>query len=479
MSGDWRDDAVARSLWLAEALAAEQGESQRAQGDHRVDVCIVGGGYTGLWTAIHLKEREPALSIAIVEADLCGGGASGRNGGFVLSWWAKFSTLLKLSDADEALRLARASEQAVAEIGEFCRRHGIDAHYRRDGWLWTATNAAQIGAWTSTLDALGRHGVHPFVELAPDAVARLAGSDRHLAGVLETTAATVQPALLARGLRRVAGQLGVQVFEQSPMLRLDRTRPPRVVCPRGSVAADKVVLALNAWAVGIPELRRSLFVVGSDIVASEPAPAELQRIGRTNGPAVSDSRMLVNYYRTTRDGRVVFGTGGGHLGFGGRVGTRFHGTSPRAPEVEANLRALYPDLQKVRVVASWTGPVARTTTGLPCLGTLPGRSDLLYAFGYSGNGVGPSYVGSRILTSLALELEDEWALSPLARGPHGRFPPEPIRYLGGRVIRAAVARKERDEDLARRPPWWVSVLAQLAPGGLVPLNAAVPAAPRR
>ncbi|MFQ5829533.1 MAG: NAD(P)/FAD-dependent oxidoreductase, partial [Candidatus Methylomirabilia bacterium] len=176
--------ATKRSLWLEEALAVEHDEPRVLEGDHRADVCIVGGGYTGLWTAIHLKELKPELDIILIEADLCGGGASGRNGGFVLSWWAKFSTLLKLCSTKEALRLARASENAVAEIGSFCRRHAINAHYRPDGWLWVATNQAQIGAWTTTLKDLKRHGVQPFLELEPKEVARRAGSPAHLAGVL-------------------------------------------------------------------------------------------------------------------------------------------------------------------------------------------------------------------------------------------------------------------------------------------------------
>lgn len=459
-----------RSLWLREALALERPESRPLEGDRRADVCIVGGGYTGLWTAIRLRELAPSLEVLVLEADICGGGASGRNGGFVLNWWAKFGSLLKICGAGEAVRLGLAAAHAVEEIGEFCRRNGIDAHFRRDGWLWAATSAAQIGAWTGTLKALEEHGLRPLVELSAEETARLAGSGTHLAGVLDPDAATVQPALLARGLRRVALERGVQVFEGSPMVGLDRERQLRVVTPRGSVTARRVVLALNAWSVRLAELRRALAVVGSDIVASEPVPGHLARLGWTNGLAISDSRMLVNYYRTTLDGRIAFGTGGGVLGFGGRVGRRFEGPSPRRADVEANLRTLYPELGDVRVATSWTGPVARTTTGLPCFGRLAGCPAIVYGFGYSGNGVGPSYLGGKILASLALDLDDEWSATPLARGPHGRFPPEPLRYLGGRVVRAAIARKERAEDRGRRPGRLTSVLAALAPGGLVPVK---------
>lgn len=463
-------DLADRSLWLREALALEGLESRVLEGDRRADVCIVGGGYTGLWTAIRLKQLRPSLDVTVVEADICGGGASGRNGGFVLNWWAKLVTLLKLCGADEAVRLGRAAAQAIEEIEDFCRRHRIDAHFRRDGWLWAATNRAQIGAWTSTLKTLEEHGLRPLIELSSEEVAQLAGARTHLAGVFDPGAATVQPALLARGLRRVAVEQGVHVFEHSAMIRLDRGPRPRVVTSRGSVGVGKVVLALNAWSIRVPELRRGLAVIGSDIVATEPAPEHLARLGWTNGLAISDSRMLVNYYRTTLDGRLVFGTGGGALAFDGRIGKPFEGASPRRAEVEANLRTLYPNLAGVRITTSWTGPVARTTMGLPCFGRLPGCPDIVYAFGYSGNGVGPSYLGGRILASLALELDDEWSSCPLARGPAGRFPPEPLRYLGGRIVRAAVSRKERAEDVGRSPGRLTSFLASLAPGGLVPVK---------
>src|SRR5205823_2959479 len=203
------------------------------------------------------------------------------------------------------------------ELGAFCRDHGVDAHYRRDGWLWTATSEAQVGAWDETLATIESYGQEPFVRLEPDEVARRAGAETHLGGVLEPTAATVQPALLARGLRRVAIERGVRVFERSPMTKLERSRPPRVVTGRGAVTAEKVVLALNSWAAAVRELRRALVVIASDVVATAPASDRLGRIGWTDGTCISDSRMLVNYYRNTLDGRLVFGKGGGKLAFGG------------------------------------------------------------------------------------------------------------------------------------------------------------------
>jgi glycine/D-amino acid oxidase-like deaminating enzyme len=155
---------VVRSHWLEEALAEERGDDspRSLRGESRADVCIVGGGYTGLWTALRLKKADPAIDVAVVEADVCGGGASGRNGGMILSWWAKFATLEKLCGTDGAIHLAKASEEAVREIGALCDAHAIRADYRYDGWLWVATSPAQDGAWTETMEAIERHGLRPF-----------------------------------------------------------------------------------------------------------------------------------------------------------------------------------------------------------------------------------------------------------------------------------------------------------------------------
>lgn len=436
----------------------------------RCDVCVVGGGYVGLWTALRIKELDPSVDVMIVERDLCGGGASGRNGGFVLSWWAKFLTLKKLCGAEEALRLARASADAVAEIGAFCERHGVDAHYRPDGWIWAATSPAQLDAWRPTVEEAARHGEEPFLRLDPEETGSRTGSAAHIAGVFEPTAATVQPALLARGLRRVALNKGVRIFERSPMTRLHRSRPPRVTTRAGAVAADVVVLALNAWAATLPELRRALVVVGSDIVATRPVPRRLEEIGWTDGLCISDSRLLVNYYRTTRDGRVAFGKGGGRLAFAGRVGRTFEGASELAGWVAASFRSLYPALSDVGIEKHWTGPIDRSKLGLPFFFRLDGRPDLLVGAGFSGNGVGPSIVAGRILASLTLRRDDEWAGAGLVRRPLERFPPEPARFVGGLAVRAAVVRSERAEDEGRRPPPLARQLARLAPAGLVPVK---------
>ncbi|MFO0997652.1 MAG: FAD-binding oxidoreductase [Alphaproteobacteria bacterium] len=460
------------SYWLGEALAAEGNPAPApALGeDRRADVCIVGGGFSGLWTALHLKEQRPSLDIVVLEKDICGAGSSGRNGGFCMTWASKLPTVVKMGGAQEGVRLLRASQDAVRAIGRFCRENAIDCHFRDDGWLWTAGHASENGAWNDVLDVLDKLGAQAFERLTPEEVARRAGSRGHVAGVFEAGAATVQPARLNRGLRRVALAKGVRIYENTMMTGLDRGTPPRVRTAKGTITADKVVLALGTWAAALPEFRRTLVPLSADMVVTAPMADSLKAVGLTTGVAISDSSMLVNYYRTTVDGRIVFGRGGGYFIFGGRLGTTFDGPTPRAAEVASELHRYYPSIAKVPLAENWRGPVERTATGLPFFGTLPSNPNIVYGHGYTGNGVGPSYLGGRILASLTLGLDDEWSSCPLAKGPKGQFPPEPFRYVGAVMVKAAIKRKEAAEIAGRRPRALDTYLAGLAPAGLTPLT---------
>lgn len=454
-----------RSLWLQEALGAEEGvESQELLKDTKADVCIVGGGYTGLWTALRIKELEPGADVVVVEQDICGGGPSGRNGGFALTWWSKIPTLIKRVGEEEAFRLAHAAEDAVRQIGEFCEREGVDAHFQAGGWLWTATAPAQVGAWQSSVEAAAAHGEHPFELLSAEEAQARAGSPAHLGAAFEPTTAIVQPALLARGMRRVAVERGVRIFERTAMVDLDRELGV-VRTPSGSVHADAIVLALNAWATKIPELARAVVAVASDMVATAPMPEQLEESGWTGEEAISDCRLLVHYYRTTKDGRVAFGRGGGRLAFGGRVNANFDYNARQTRELEQELVRLVPAAEGVPITNAWGGPIDRTTDGLPICGSLRGKTHIVYGTGYSGNGVAPSLTVSKILASSALRRDDEWSGSALNRGVFGKFPPEPVRFAGGLVVREAVRRKERREDEGKSVDPVTKAVAGLAPQG--------------
>ena len=442
-----------RPFWLAQALATGEGDPAPAlESDTDADLCIVGGGFTGLWTAILVKRARPELDVVVLEADTCGAGASGRNGGCVLTWSTKFFTLRRLFGEAEAVRLVRASEKAVTDIEAFCTEHGIECEWRRHGTLFTATSQAQLGASDAVISALEACGIHSWQRVPLPQLQRQSGSRAHLEGWYSPQAATVQPAKLVRGLRRVALAMGIRLHEQTPMIRLQEDSPPVVHTPRGKVKARKVVIAINAWmARTFPEFERSVAIVSSDMVITEPAPQRLDACGLDRGISVLDSRIFVHYYRSTADGRLMLGKGGNTFAYGGRMLPVFDQPSPHRQELAQRLTQFIPELTGVPIAASWNGASDRSVTGLPFFGCLRGRPDIFYGFGYSGNGVGPSRMGGELLASLALGMDNAWTRSPLCGGPRGKFPPEPIRYFGSIMVRNAIRRKEAAEDRGGRP----------------------------
>lgn len=435
-------------FWLEQALEQDPGDPcPPLAGTVRADVCIVGGGYLGLWTALEIAARAPDARVVLVEAQSCGFGASGRNGGWCTSWYDELDALVSRFGPEQALWLAEQSSQAIDRLEATCAEDGIECHLRRAGGLWGASSQAQLGAWDAPVAAARGLGAPERVRpLERAEVVARAGTDVLLGGALLTDAASVQPALLARGLRRLALRRGVTIFEGTPMLRLERSRPAAVVTPAGRVEADAVVLTLGAWAAGVRELRRAVVPVGSHIVLTEPIPDRLERLGWTGGELVGDARLLVHYAHVTRDGRIAFGRGGGAIGAFGRVQAA-HFVDPRTVDVvAADLRRWFPSLWDVRLTHAWGGAVDRAPGHLPFAGRLGDHGNVVYATGFSGNGVAPSAFVGRVLGRLALDERDELTTSALVSGPPGYLPPEPLRILGGVLIRDAVRRAEAAEE---------------------------------
>ena len=222
-------DISGRSHWLRQALLQDASVAPPLYEAITADICIVGGGYLGLWTAIHLKDSAPSVDVVIIEQDICGGGPSGRNSGMLLSAWPKATALAALRGDAEGLRLVKASSDAINEIEQFCDRETIDAWLDRVGWIWGATCQAQIGAWNTALDWLDRHGLQPARRVSRDEISAMAGSSSHLEGVFDDSAATVHPGFLVRGLRQAALRRGVRIFERTAMLRFTREARPVVL----------------------------------------------------------------------------------------------------------------------------------------------------------------------------------------------------------------------------------------------------------
>ncbi len=490
-----------RSWWLREALAAEAAVAPHLatatpplRGTTTADLVVVGGGYTGLWAAFRATELEPGARIVLLEADICGGGPSGRNGGFVTNWWDELPTLIERYGEAGAVATARAMEVAVDEIGAWCAVHDVDAWYTRAGALQASAAPAQDDGWSAAVEACRRLGAGDrYIPLTPAEVAARVASPVFRGGVFMPGAATIQPATLARGLRRVLLDRGVTIHEgtrvdeidgqragrlgtigagarQAPARRIGASgtyRPVRIRTSSpvgtGEVLAGSAIVALNAWAAAWPWFGRRLVTWSSYIVLTEPVPDRLADIGWTGGEGVSDARFTLHYARTTPDGRVALGGGGGRAGMGGRIGQAFTDDARSAARAAAGLRRLFPSLRDARIEDAWGGPIDISADHLPWFGAVTDRP-IHYGHGYSGNGVGPSLVGGRILAARALERREDPALAlPLASGRAPRaFPPEPARYIGARLIREAAARRESAEERGLPVPAVTRELSRIA-----------------
>jgi glycine/D-amino acid oxidase-like deaminating enzyme len=453
-----------RAWWLRQALATE-GSAPLAPslfGDATADVAIIGGGYTGMWTAYFLGELAPTARIVLLESDICGGGPSGRNGGFLHGWWESLPYLVGRYGAEDGLRIATESDEVVAGIGAWCKRHGVDAWFTPSGYLRVNAFPREPNDWGGSLAALERHGVADQLRHADhEAVQAICASPAFREGVFMPSAATVQPALLARGLRRVLIERGVEIHEGTAVERLgERGGRVHLLTRRGSVTADRAVLAVNAWAAGWPGFRTRVLAWGSYIVLTEPIPDRLEQLGWTGGEAIADSRFTISYFRTTRDGRIAFGAGVGAAGFGGRIGPVFTHDRRAIERVTANFRHLFPMLADVRIEDAWGGPIDITADRFPEIGAVHGGR-VLYAHGFAGNGVGPARLAGRILAARAAGSRDSIASLPLFARRQRFLPPEPFRSIGARVIREALIRGDDALDAGRRPGLVTSVVSRV------------------
>ncbi|GAD80260.1 FAD-dependent oxidoreductase [Vibrio ezurae] len=451
-------------FWITEAKQQpDWQESDSLHQDIDADVCIVGGGYTGLWTSILIKQQSPQTKVVVLEKSFCGAGASGVNGGCMLTWAAKYSSMCKMFGEEQAKFLVLESEQVIFEIEAFCKEHGIDAGLRRHGTYYTATNSAQCGALDSTLEKLDKEDLNSWQKVSTEQLNQNTGSARNIEGHFSQAAGSVQPALLARGLRSVALSLGVEIYENSEMTRIEYGEPATVYTHEGSVKAGKVVLALNAWMVDkFKQFKNSIVVVSSDMVITKPLGNKLAQSGLSDGVTVVDSRIFVHYYRDTVDGRLMLGKGGNRFSFNNQVEPMFNCQSHYFELLQGAFDRLFPNLGREQIEFNWTGGSDRSTTGFPFFGNIKNQSNIFYGLGYSGNGVAQTRIGGKILSALALGIENEYANCALTGGPRGHFPPEPIRWMGAMMVRDAVRRKEGAEDDDRSPLIVDRWLAKLA-----------------
>jgi glycine/D-amino acid oxidase-like deaminating enzyme len=466
---------TAHGYWLEEA--GDVAPMPELVGGVSADVLVIGGGYTGMWAAWQVKALEPEARVVLLESDVCGHGPSGRNGGFCNVMWFSLPNMRARWGDEAALAVARASRAAVGGIESFCREQGVDAWFRRGGYLQVSTAPAHDGVWEEAVVACRELSEGEAIEpLGSAHVAARCASSAFRGGAFYPDAATVQPARLALGLRRRLLAADVAIYEHSPVHRLaaDCSLVPPIGgksvqhragviahADGGTVRAGAAVVAIGgaAKAPGAP-LRDALTVTSSHIVLTEPVPDLLEEIGWTGGECITDSRALIDYFRTTPDGRIAFGWGGGRIAMGARLRGKAELDADVIAAAIARLRDYFPGLAGRHITHAWGGPVDVSPTHLPMVMPLPG-GNAFAAAGYTGNGVGPSYMVGRALASLALDRRDEHSRLPIVDPAPQRVPPEPFHWLGGETIRRALVSKENAELDGRSPGPLNSLLSQL------------------
>jgi glycine/D-amino acid oxidase-like deaminating enzyme len=426
--------------WETEPVAP----GQHLVGSKRADVCIIGGGYTGMWTAYFLKRADPSLEIAIVERSWAGSGASGHNDGYAMTLLdMSHHHLVSRHGAERAGAAHEAVARSVIEIGEFCAEHGVDAEYERNGFVSLATNAGQRWRLERDLEAAEAMGCGDDFSLLEGEEARaVVGSPVVEAALREGRGALLNPQKLARGLARVVGELGVRIHERSPALEIDSGR---VRTELGEVLAPKIVVATNAYQHQLPQFGSKVVPLWSYAMVSEPlTDGQLGRVVWPSREGFEDKRNFITIGRFTADNRVVFG---------GRLAPYFWGNSMDIRhirdervfgQIRGAWRQFFPMWEDVRFTHAYGGAVAITGTFLPYVGSL--KDGILYGYGYNGHGVAPSHTVGRTLADLALERRSEHTELLFVNQRESSVPPEPLRFLGARLTTMLLERQDRRMD---------------------------------
>ncbi|HEX5641352.1 MAG TPA: FAD-binding oxidoreductase [Thermoleophilia bacterium] len=442
----------ARSWWLVEALRADPGAVCPAlTGDTTADVCVVGGGFAGLWAAYELGERDPSLDIAVLEADIVGAGGSGANGGFFSPSWAQLSSLCASLGEEGGVAYAAALAAVVDELDGWIARHGARVDHWHEGILYARAGDWQPGPDDETFRLLERHGYADRLRRVDAGAARaVADSPRFVGGVITPDLTVLQPGKLARELRRVLLERGVRIFEHTPMVRVEDGRRPRVVTPGGAVSAGSVVLAHGAWAARERHFRRAFAVCTDFMVVTEPVPDLIERIGWTSHMGVADLREMLYYLRRTADDRIAIGGGAMGIVCGARIRGRAL-TSPRLAAAAAHgLLWLFPQLEGVRFDAAWSGPMDITGPALPFFESAPGGR-VHAGLGFSGHGLTGTRLGGKILASLVLGADDEWSRMAVVGPPLAQLPPEPLRWPLVQSVSLAYEASDRAHEQGSDP----------------------------
>ncbi|GAA0249615.1 FAD-dependent oxidoreductase [Cryptosporangium japonicum] len=437
-------DAEPGSFWLEDP--SRPAATPPLTTDTSCDLAVVGGGYSGLWTALIAKERDPSLDVVLLEGARIGHAASGRNGGFCASSLTHGAGNGLARWPSEFAELERLGAENLQAIEDTLTRYGIDAEWERTGELSVATEAYQLRDLGP--DALDR-----------DAVRAEVNSPTYLGGVWNRRGvAMVHPAKLAWGLAAVCRRLGVRTYEHTPVLGL---RGTELRTSRARVRARTVALGTNAYPSPLTRVRPYVIPVYDYALMTEPLSAgQLGELGWRHRQGVGDSANQFHYYRLTADNRILWGGYDAIYHFGGRVRARYDARPSTYETLAEHFFTTFPQLEGVRFTNAWGGVIDTCTRFSAFFGTAHGGR-VAYAAGYTGLGVGATRFGAEVMLDLLSGQDTPRTRPRMVRTKPLPFPPEPVRYAGVELTRRALAAADRDQGRRNR---WLRTLDALGLG---------------
>lgn len=425
----------------------------------KADVAIVGGGFTGLWTALSVKQLDPAADVVLLEAQTVGYGGSGRNGG-ILGDNIDHSHLLAIAHfgIDDARRLVTIGRQNLEEMAAFFTTHQVDAEYEPTGRLHVALTAAQVSDLKKSIEAEATLGITGTKFLDEPAARAEIHSPLYMGAASFRTGGILNPVKLVHGLKRVLQNQGVRFFEQTPVTSFNGGI---VHTPEGSVQAQKVVLATDSYTHHLfPKLLKYFIPLYDYIIVSEPLSHDgLKSIGWHNRQGVTDGRTFFNYYRLTKDNRILWGTSEAMYYRPNRVEAGCDHSETHYAALKESFGRHFPQLADLKFPYAWGGPIASTTRLTPFFGSL-NNEQIYYALGYTGHGLGSTRIAGKILAHLALGKPSELLDLAMVRNKPFPYPPEPMRSWAVHSVTRAL----RNVDAGRHPNFLLWVLKKLGIG---------------
>ena len=390
-----------KSYWL-ESLPEAIKPNPGLESSETADVVIMGGGYTGLSTGYHLKKLNPALDVRLIESDVCGYGASGRNGGFSMTLFGLTKGITAFRFNDEKARAAQVHmEKAVDYLHDFITGHGIECDYEQSGYLLVGTSEAQVKRVAHDFKIMEKWGLGGVERWDRQKLAAEFNTDFYKLGWFEPRCGILNPAKLARGLKQVAEKEGVTIYEQSPVKGFAKNSPGgfSVRTQKGEIKAEYLVIATNAYSILFPELRSMQKPAFTHIVLTEPlTDSQLESIGWGCRAGVEDARDLIHYYRLTRDNRIAMGGGDVSIGYGADLGKDFNARVFK--HLENHITEIFPQLKGIRITHKWGGPVSVTLDMAPVIGYLGQDKKALFSMGCIGHGVSMTTTNGQAMAEL-------------------------------------------------------------------------------